>query len=521
MGNAEFLSSTNQLESLEGRSVLTSENYLFNQDNADNYQHNLELGVELISTQLKNIQQPFTGILPHELAPKFESVDLEQPLSSVEEVLKEVKSLYLDDAIYFHHPKYVAHLNCPVVLPAVLGEMILSSVNSSMDTWDQSAGGTLIEQSLLDWTCQRIGYDQQGDGIFTSGGTQSNLMALLLARDHFCTKRGHSIKEKGLPPYAHKLRIFTSEISHFSVQKSAALLGLGYDSVISVPVDEHFRMDAVALEDLIRDCLKNDEIPMAVVATTGTTDFGSIDPIHAIAELCKTYQMWMHADAAYGCGLLVSNKHRHLLDGIEKADSVTVDYHKSYFQPVSCGAFYTKDKNNLSFVTHHAEYLNPLSQSQEGTPNLVNKSIQTTRRFDSLKLWLTLRMMGPAKVGQMFDDVMALAQSAYELYRSDNNINILHKPQISTLVFRYVPSEPCDPEVIDKANEFIRKAIFRSGEAVIASTKVNDRRYLKFTLLNPSTSMEHLGEILQLIKQYGEQSIQEQLASPSITQIAS
>ncbi|WP_235860291.1 pyridoxal phosphate-dependent decarboxylase family protein [Photobacterium phosphoreum] len=210
-------------------------------------------------------------------------------------------------------------------------------------------------------------------------------------------------------------------------------------------------------------------------------------------------------DAAYGCGTLVSENNRHLLSGIENADSVTVDYHKSFFQPVSCGAFFAKDKSKLSLITHHAEYLNPLSQKQEGTPNLVDKSLQTTRRFDSLKLWLTLRIMGADKIGAIFDQVMQLAKDSHRLYQDDKSLELLHRPELSTLVFRFVPSHPTTDEEIDKANEHIRKAIFRSGEAVIASTQVKGKRYLKFTLLNPATQIEHIEEVVELIKTLGQQ----------------
>ncbi|CAH0541714.1 pyridoxal phosphate-dependent decarboxylase family protein [Vibrio marisflavi] len=480
--------------------------FIFNQENLQAYEASLLQGLNLVKSRIEKTEKPFSGVLPKELASQFAQLDLELPLNSISDALQEVESLYLKDAIYFHHPKYMAHLNCPIVYPAILAEQILSSINSSLDTWDQSAGGTLIEQKLLDWTLGRIGYDRNADGIFTSGGTQSNLMAMLLARDSYCAKHGnHNVREQGLPHYGHKFRIFTSEISHFSIQKSAALLGLGYNAVVPVAVDEQFRMDIQALKSEISKTIEQGCIPLAVVATTGTTDFGSIDPVHPIAQLCQQHDIWMHVDAAYGCGTLVSAQNRHLLAGIEQADSVTVDYHKSFFQPVSCGAFFSKDKSKLSLITHHAEYLNPLSQKQEGTPNLVDKSLQTTRRFDSLKLWLTLRIMGADKIGAIFDQVIDLAKQSHQRYQADKHIELLHQPELSTLVFRFIPLHPTTNEETDKANEFIRKAIFRSGEAVIASTQVKGKRYLKFTLLNPATQIDHVSEVIELIKQLGQQ----------------
>lgn len=489
--------------------------FVFHDTNLAHYRDSLLQGIALVQKSMTAADKPFSGILPGELAEQFRAIDLNQPLGGLDETLAEIDRLYLQHAVYFHHPHYVAHLNCPIVIPAILAELVLSSINSSVDTWDQSAGATLIEQKLLDWTAARIGFDERADGIFTSGGTQSNLMAMLLARDH-CAGLDHDVKTRGLPDDYRKLRVFTSETSHFSVQKAAAILGLGYDAVVQVSCDRYFRMDAGALAEALERAEADGLTPMAVVATAGTTDFGSIDPLAEIAALCRRRGLWLHVDAAYGCGLLVSRKFRHLLAGIEQADSVTVDYHKSFLQPVSCSALLVKDRQSLSAVTHHADYLNPLSLAGEGTPNLVDKSLQTTKRFDALKLWLTLRTMGADTLGEAFDHNIHLARQAYLLLLSEPYIEVLHQPQLSTLVFRYRPLRPESNRLLDAANLSVRKSLFRSGEAVIAGTKVRGRYYLKFTLLNPMTTLQHLQEIVKAIVSLGHHYFDaEAAASPS------
>ncbi len=483
------------------------DNFLFNDKQVEAYSQQTLRALALINSTIQQVEKPFSGILPHELASAFTAIDLNTPLESHEEAMAELAQLYLRDAVYFHHPKYVAHLNCPVVLPSLLAEQIMSAVNSSVDTWDQSAGGTLIEQKVIDWTINRIGFPATADGIFTSGGTQSNLMAMLLARDSWCARHhpGYLIKQKGLPEEASKWRIFTSALSHFSIQKSTAILGLGYDAVISIDYDEHYRMDPIKLEAEIQRCLQQGLIPIAVVATSGTTDFGSIDPLQAIAKLCQHHGLWMHVDAAYGCGLLVSPRYRHRLAGIEFADSVTVDYHKSFFQTVSCGAFFVRHRQHLSHVTVHADYLNPLSAQQEGTPNLVNKSIQTTRRFDALKMWMTLRIMGPDAIGETFDRLIALAQRAYQLLEAHPAIEVLHQPELTTQIFRFTPHPGRSNAIVDDINAHIRKSLFRSGNAVVAGTRIQGRQYLKFTLLNPATTTADLEDIIALIVHYGRE----------------
>ncbi|OSZ62056.1 pyridoxal-dependent decarboxylase [Streptomyces pharetrae CZA14] len=473
--------------------------HLLNDTTAEQYRRSVTEGVERVAAKLVDTQRPFTGVTVDDLAPVIEQIDLDRPLHDTTAVLDELEDVYLRDAIYFHHPRYLAHLNCPVVIPAVLGEAILSAVNSSLDTWDQSAGGTLIERKLIDWTAARIGLGENADGVFTSGGSQSNLQALLLAREEAKTE------DLGT------LRIFASEVSHFSVKKSAKLLGLGQDAVVSIPVDHEKRMQTVALAHELERCAKDGLVPMAVVATAGTTDFGSIDPLPEVAELCAQYGTWMHVDAAYGCGLLTSLTRRALLDGIERADSVTVDYHKSFFQPVSSSALLVKDATTLRHATYHAEYLNPRRMVQERIPNQVDKSLQTTRRFDALKLWVTLRVMGADGIGQLFDEVCDLAQEGWKLLAADPRYDVVVEPRLSTLVFRYIPATVTDPAEIDRANLYARKALFASGEAIVAGTKVNGRHYLKFTLLNPETKASDIAAVLDLIAGHAEQYLGDSL----------
>ncbi|WP_129309047.1 lysine decarboxylase DesA [Streptomyces sp. L2] len=473
--------------------------HLLNGLTAEHYRRSVTEGVERVAARLATTDRPFTGVTVDALAPRIDRVDLDRPLGDTAAVLDELEEVYLRDAVYFHHPRYLAHLNCPVVIPAVLAEAVLSAVNSSLDTWDQSAGGTLIERRLIDWTADRIGLGPAADGVFTSGGTQSNLQALLLAR------------EEAKAEATDRLRVFASEVSHFSVRKSARLLGLGEDSVVSVPVGRDKRMRTVALARELERCRAEGLVPMAVVATAGTTDFGSVDPLPGIAELCDRYGVWMHVDAAYGCGLLVSPTRRDLLDGIERADSVTVDFHKSFFQPVSSSAVLVRDAATLRHATYHAEYLNPRRMTRERIPNQVDKSLQTTRRFDALKLWLTLRTMGAEGVGALFDEVCALAREGWRMLAADPRYDVIVEPALSTLVFRYIPAAVTDPAEIDRANLYARKALFASGDAVVAGTKAGGRHYLKFTLLNPETTTDDIAAVLDLIASHAEQYLGESL----------
>ncbi|SCL34722.1 L-2,4-diaminobutyrate decarboxylase [Micromonospora nigra] len=482
--------------------------HLLHDGTVEDYRRAVAAGVDRVARRVAEVDGPFTGVRPADLAPVVDAIDLDRPLGDTTAALDELEDVYLRDAVWFHHPRYLAHLNCPVVIPALLGEAVLSAVNSSLDTWDQSAGGTLIERRLVDWTAARIGLGPAADGVFTSGGTQSNLHALLLAREEALAGADPADRRMLLP----QLRIIASAAGHFSVQKAAKLLGLAPDAVVTVETGPDRRMRPGAVRHEITRCRRAGLRVMAVVATAGTTDFGTIDPLDGIGEVCADTGVWLHVDAAYGCGLLVSPTRRHLLDGIERADSVTVDFHKSFFQPVSSSALVVRDRRVLRHATWHADYLNPARAVAERIPNQVDKSLQTTRRFDALKLWLTLRIMGPDAVGALFDEVCDRADEAWDLVAADPRFEVATRSPLSTVVFRWVPAG-AGRELADQANLHARAALAASGLAVVAGTRVDGRQHLKFTLLNPATTRDDVAAVLDLIAEHAGRYVHDHAAA--------
>lgn len=483
--------------------------YIFsnNKKSVATYQKSMAKAVKMISRHLLENEKPFSGVSMASIKQKCDAISLNDDYEqhSLDYVLEELKELYVNDVINFHHPKYIAHLNCPILTPALVAEAFVSSLNSSMDTWDQSTGGTFIELKLIEWTSQKLNYPTNGDGIFTSGGTQSNLMGLLLARDHYIkTNYNMDPKMDGLPSEANRFRVLCSEMSHFSLKKNLSLLGLGQNAVIPIPVDKNYKMDISALDKTIQKQKELGNIPIAIVGTAGTTDFGSIDPLTEISAIAKENNIWFHVDAAYGGGLLLSENHKHKLTGIELSDSVTIDYHKTFFQPVSSSGFFMRDKSFVDYIKYHADYLNSKEQEDEGIPNMVKKSIQTTRRFDALKLWTTLRIMGANALGQFMDSAIENAQFTALLLQNKKDFELLNQPEISAVVFRYTPYDDNNSSCCN-LNSYIRKAIFNEGKAIITSTKVNKEVYLKFTFLNPLTTTKDIEEVIELIAYHGQQ----------------
>lgn len=461
---------------------------LLSSTTAETYTATMHDAVGRIAHRLRSTTQPFSGASRHQLQELVDAIDLDAPGRGTALAVEEADSLFAEHAVWFHHPDYAAHLNCPVALPAVAAEALVSAVNASLDTYDQSGVGTLMERRLVDWVNTRIGF-AGGDGIFTSGGTQSNLQSLLLAREH-ATGR-HPLGRAAL----HQLVVVATASSHFSVQKSARLLGLCDDAVLTVATDAHGRMLPGALADTLRAAVDAGQVPMCVVATAGTTDRGCIDPLAAIADVCEDADVWLHVDAAYGCGLLVSPTRRHLLDGIERARSVTVDFHKSFFQPVSSSAVLVRVPADLAPAAWYADYLNPAGS---GEPNQVDKSLQTTRRFDALKLWVTLRAIGARRLGEMFDEVVDLAAQAHELVAADDDLRLVGRSQLSTVLFRYQPAG-LDDTTADRLVPLVRRVLFESGRSLVAKTVVDGRPCLKLTLLNPDVTVADVRRVLALV----------------------
>src|SRR5699024_3357568 len=213
------------------------------------------------------------------------------------------------------------------------------------------------------------------------------------------------------------------EHAHLSVVKAARLLGLAPDAVIALPGDGD-RMDPVTLERTLASLAESGTEVAAVVAVAGTTDHGAIDPLRAIGEVCSRHDVWLHVDAAYGGGLLVSPTHRVLLDGIGAADSVTVDFHKTFFLPVAASALLLRDGAGFRHSAVHADYLNPA----DGDDHAVDKSLQTTRRFDALKLWMTLRVMGADGIGRLLDDAIDVAARIGRTIEADPELELVRRP---------------------------------------------------------------------------------------------
>ena len=416
-----------------------------------------------------------------------------------EKVFELTKQKILPNLLRTTSTDYVPHLHGPGLKETIASELIISTFNQSMDSWDQSPVATEIEVETINHLCKLYGYNENSDGVFTSGGSQSNQTAIILARDWFCNEiLKYDVKKNGLNENCSKLRMYTSEISHFSMEKSAHILGLGYQAVVKVPVDSRKKMDISALKALIQKDKQEGNIPFLIVGTVGTTDFGSIDPLHEVAEIARENSMWLHADAAYGSGVIMSDKYKERVSGLELCDSITVDFHKMFLMPISCSAVLIKDARDFDALTIHADYLNREEDEEDGYTNLVDKSLQTTRRFDALKVWTSFQVRGKDGWNTIINTALENAQYFYNRLSLDKDFEVICEPEISSVVFRYKGN--LDNKQADEVNKTIRRTLLHKHGIVIGQTVSNDNVCLKFTLLNPLITHEKIDEIMDLIK---------------------
>jgi L-2,4-diaminobutyrate decarboxylase len=444
---------------------------------------------------------PYVGKNASGLADLVHTDFLPEAAVAPEQIAATLRSV-IANSVNVNHPHTAAHLHCPPLLAAMVAEMVISALNQSMDSFDQAPMATVVEQKMIRWLCGQTGLPATSGGTFTTGGSQSNYMGLLLARDSFLRKHWNwSAQKSGLPPEARRLRIFCSDVAHFTVEKAASQLGLGTDAVVRVAVDERFRMNADALQDSLASAQAAGLLPLAIVATAGTTDFGSVDPLPEVAALAKGAGAWLHVDAAYGGALLFSAQHREKLAGIDAADSLSIDFHKLFWQPIPCSTFLLRDARHFDSIKLYADYLNPEPHEDEGIPNLVTTSLLTTRRFDALKLWTSFQALGRRRLAAMIDRTIELAEHAAGIVKKTPRLELICDSQLSTVVFRYVPARAGTDS--NHLNATLRQRLFDRGLAVIGHTRVHDRQCLKITCMNPTVTNSQMQELISTIVDQG------------------
>ncbi|KAF3846873.1 hypothetical protein F7725_003951, partial [Dissostichus mawsoni] len=405
---------------------------------------------------------------PHQLREGLDGFSLELPdqPENLEQLLVDCRDT-LKYGVRTGHPRFFNQLSSGLDVIGVAGEWLTSAANTNMFTYEVSPVFILMEEFLLKKMQSIVGWSADvGDGIFCPGGTISNLYSILVARYHFYPE----VKTRGMGALP-RLALFTSEHSHYSVKKSAAVLGMGSENVFVVKCDERGKMIPADLESSIVAAKEKGLVPFYVNATAGTTVYGAFDPLNAIADICHRHTLWMHVDAAWGGGLLMSDRHRMKLQGIERAWSVTWNPHKMMGVPLQCSAILIKKRGLLQGCNEvGATYLFQTDKHYDVNYDTGDKSIQCGRHQDVFKLWLMWKAKGSQGFGSQVNKCLENAEYLYDHLqrRTDFELVFKHKPEHSNVLRSLQPGPDRDTR-LHQVSTGAQRPLPQSGSGPTAS----------------------------------------------------
>ncbi|MFI5867908.1 pyridoxal phosphate-dependent decarboxylase family protein [Streptomyces sp. NPDC051546] len=367
-------------------------------------------------------------------------------------------------------PLCAAHLHCPPLAVAAAADLAASALNASLDSWDQAPAASALETLLTRTLAAEFHDTPHPDAVLTTGGTEANHLALLLARER----------------HGPHLTVLHGANAHHSIPRAAWLLGLPPARSLPTPT-------GILTPATLAEALAATPGPVLVTATAGTTDAGLIDPLDALADLCDQHGADLHIDAAYGGLLHLSPRHRHKLAGLHRARSITLDLHKLGWQPIAAGLLTVPDTTLLTPLAHQADYLNAPDDTRAGLPDLLGRSLRTTRRADALKIAATLRSLGRDGLTHLIDRTCARAEQLARLLEAHPAFELHAAPTISTVLFRPAHAD-------DTALATLRRTLLQSGTAVLGRATADGRLWLKATLLNPHTTAGDLDALVNLLE---------------------
>ncbi len=398
------------------------------------------------------------------------------------------------------HPRFLNQLFGGRDSAAILGEWVSALTNTSMYTFEAAPVGTVVELALLERLAEYVGWEES-EGVFAPGGSIANLMALLAARQ----ARFPHVRQEGLHPEDSPV-LFLSAEAHYSLQRAAMVAGLGLNACVEVATDTVGRMIPQELERAIVSAKEAGKTPFFVAATLGTTVPGAFDPMSAIAEVTEEHDLWLHADGSYGGSVLFSRKHRGLLAGVDRADSVTWNPHKMMGVPLACAALLMKEKGTLvSTLGMNADYL--FHSNAVNDWNLGDRSLQCGRRVDALKLWFSWQALGDAGYEDRIDHLFELAGSFRDLIRRREGFRLIREQESTNVCFRYLPekhrgtigSERDQHE--HEATVSIREAMAQEGSFLVNYATLDGAATFRLVASNPLTNEEDLEALLARIEQ--------------------
>lgn len=406
------------------------------------------------------------------------------------------------------HPRFFNQQYSGVDYHSLAGRFLTESLNTNLFTYEVAPVFVLMENEVLRSLRLLVGWNE-GDGLFCPGGSTSNMFAMNLARYHLFP----DVKTKGLRSLP-QLVLFTSPESHYSVKKGAAFLGIGTDNVILVKVDDGGHMIPEDLDEKIKNAKAQGVVPFLVSCTSGTTVQGAFDPLDRIADVCEKNKLWMHVDAAWGGSVLFSKSHRHLMKGVERANSVAWNPHKMLTAGLQCSVLLLQDTTNLLKKCHsaNASYLFQQDKFYDVNLDIGDKSVQCSRKVDCLKMWLMWKAVGSSGLAERVDKAFANVRYLTEQMKKREGFKMLKEPEFVNLCFWYIPPSLRDKELAEdyedllaKVAPVIKERMMKQGSMMVGYQPLGNKvNFFRVTVFSPLVSHKDLDFFLDEIERLGK-----------------
>jgi aromatic-L-amino-acid/L-tryptophan decarboxylase len=407
------------------------------------------------------------------------------------QLLVEVRAKIVHHALRPNHPRFFAFIPGAPSFASILGECIASSTNLFAGVWKEAAGAAQVEIVVLDWFKQFLGYPAEASGLLTSGGSEANLTALVVARDRLADEdRGKAV-------------LYASEHRHWSIDRAIKIIGMRLDQIRPLPCDAEFRLRIGAFEAAVAQDERAGRRPWLVLANAGTTNTGSVDPLAEIADVAAEHHLWLHVDAAYGWPMALTSEGKTLLRGIDRADSITLDPHKWFAQTFEAGCLLVRRGALLGQTfTLRPEYMQDVVPRADEI-NFCDHGIALTRRFRALKIWFSIKLLGIAWFRRLIEHSCALAEYAQALLERAGGFEIMSGRKLSVVCFRYVPRR-WTAEQIDALQPALAEELRRSGRAFLSTTSLHERTALRLCFVNWRTTAADVEDVVAALKEIGQ-----------------
>lgn len=463
--------------------------------------------VEASQASVLNWASPWTNaeLAEKELATGAASQSSIPDAGEVGKRFGELVALMLSRGHNLHDPRYLGH-QVPASIPlAGLFDAVGSVTNQVMAIYEMGPWASAVEQIMVEKLGEQIGWSPKSfAGLITHGGSLANLTALLTARNVVLRDSW----EQGVFSGKSKPPVLVSHAeAHYCIARSAGILGLGTNHVIKAELDDRRKIDPNRLDETLSKLRVEGQPIVAVVACGCATPVGAFDPLDDIADVCQRHDVWMHVDAAHGGAALFSEKHRHLLHGLERADSLIWDAHKMLFVPALCAfVFYKNADYRFEAFRQDAPYLFDPSAPGLAEYDSGLKTVECTKRAAAFGLWGVWSLFGPRLFGDMVDVTFELGQQLFEKLREAPDFEPVHQPECNIVVFRHTPEKlkNASAEEIGQFQLRLRRDVMESGEFYIVPTTADGHGALRVTLINPLTTTDHLDLLLETLRRRGQ-----------------